>query len=35
MFETPLPTPQSISEPVLSHPAAVPAGATAAAEKKG
>jgi len=35
MFETPLPTPESISEPVLSHPAAVPAGAVAAPEKKG
>jgi quinol-cytochrome oxidoreductase complex cytochrome b subunit len=35
MFETPLPTPESISEPVLSHPATVPAGATAAPEKKG
>jgi quinol-cytochrome oxidoreductase complex cytochrome b subunit len=35
MFETPLPVPQSISEPVLSHPASVPAGAAAAPEKKG
>jgi quinol-cytochrome oxidoreductase complex cytochrome b subunit len=35
MFETPLPTPESISEPVLAHPATIPAGATAAPEKKG
>ncbi len=35
LFETPLPVPESISEPVLSHPASVPAGATAAPEKKG
>jgi quinol-cytochrome oxidoreductase complex cytochrome b subunit len=35
MFETPLPTPESISEPVLAHPATVPAGAAAAPEKKG
>ena len=35
MFETPLPTPESISEPVLAHPASVPAGAAAAPEKKG
>jgi quinol-cytochrome oxidoreductase complex cytochrome b subunit len=35
MFETPLPVPLSISEPVLSHPATVPAGAAAAPEKKG
>jgi ubiquinol-cytochrome c reductase cytochrome b subunit len=33
--ETPLPVPESISTPVLSHPAATPAGATAAPEKKG
>jgi len=33
--ETPLPAPESISTPVLSHPAAVPAGAAAAPEKKG
>jgi ubiquinol-cytochrome c reductase cytochrome b subunit len=33
--ETPLPAPDSISTPVLSHPAATPAGATAAPEKKG
>jgi quinol-cytochrome oxidoreductase complex cytochrome b subunit len=34
-FERPLPTPESISEPVLSHPATVPAGAVASPEKKG
>jgi ubiquinol-cytochrome c reductase cytochrome b subunit len=33
--ETPLPVPDSISTPVLAHPAAVPAGAPAAPEKKG
>jgi ubiquinol-cytochrome c reductase cytochrome b subunit len=33
--EKPLPVPQSISEPVLSHPAGAPAGATASPEKKG
>ncbi|HZZ86720.1 MAG TPA: cytochrome b N-terminal domain-containing protein [Caulobacteraceae bacterium] len=33
--ETPLPAPESISSPVLSHPAAAPAGAAAAPEKKG
>jgi len=33
--ETPLPQPESISSPVLSHPAAAPAGATAAPETKG
>jgi ubiquinol-cytochrome c reductase cytochrome b subunit len=33
--ETPLPAPESISTPVLSHPAAAPAGASAAPEKKG
>src|SRR6185369_404663 len=33
--ETPLPVPESISSPVLSHPAAAPAGAAAAPEKKG
>jgi len=33
--EKPLPVPDSISTPVLSHPAATPAGATAAPEKKG
>jgi ubiquinol-cytochrome c reductase cytochrome b subunit len=34
-LERPLPTPESISEPVLSHPATVPAGAAASPEKKG
>ena len=33
--ETPLPVPESISTPVLSHPAAAPAGSVAAPEKKG
>jgi ubiquinol-cytochrome c reductase cytochrome b subunit len=33
--EKPLPAPESISSPVLSHPAAAPAGAPAAPEKKG
>jgi ubiquinol-cytochrome c reductase cytochrome b subunit len=33
--ETPLPSPESISSPVLAHPAAAPAGAVAAPEKKG
>ncbi|HEY2706706.1 MAG TPA: cytochrome b/b6 [Caulobacteraceae bacterium] len=33
--ETPLPAPESISSPVLSHPAAAPGGAAAAPEKKG
>jgi len=33
--ETPLPAPESISTPVLSHPAATPAGAVAAPEHKG
>ena len=35
LTETPLPVPESISTPVLSHPAAAPAGAAAAPEKKG
>ncbi|HKT54770.1 MAG TPA: cytochrome b/b6 [Caulobacteraceae bacterium] len=35
LFETTLPVPDSISTPVLSHPAAAPAGAVAAPEKKG
>ncbi|MDO8409878.1 MAG: cytochrome b/b6 [Phenylobacterium sp.] len=35
LTETPLPQPESISTPVLSHPASTPAGATAAPEKKG
>jgi ubiquinol-cytochrome c reductase cytochrome b subunit len=34
-FETPLPVPDSLYTPVLSHPAGVPAGATAAPETKG
>jgi len=33
--ETPLPVPESISTPVLSHPAAAPQGAPAAPEQKG
>jgi quinol-cytochrome oxidoreductase complex cytochrome b subunit len=35
LTETPLAIPDSISTPVLSHPAAMPSGATAQAEKKG
>jgi quinol-cytochrome oxidoreductase complex cytochrome b subunit len=35
LTETPLPVPESISAPVLSHPAATPAGAVAAPEKRG
>jgi ubiquinol-cytochrome c reductase cytochrome b subunit len=35
LTETPLPVPESISEPVLSHPAATPAGAAASPEKRG
>jgi ubiquinol-cytochrome c reductase cytochrome b subunit len=35
LIETPLPVPESISAPVLSHPAAAPAGAAASPEKKG
>ena len=35
LFETPLPVPESISAPVLSHPAATPAGAVASPEKRG
>jgi ubiquinol-cytochrome c reductase cytochrome b subunit len=35
LFETPLPVPESISTPVLSASASVPAGAAAAPEKKG
>jgi len=35
LTETPLPVPESISEPVLSHPATTPAGATASPEKRG
>jgi len=35
LTEKPLPVPDSISEPVLSHPATTPAGATASPEKRG
>ena len=35
LTETPLPVPESISAPVLSHPAATPAGAAASPEKRG
>ena len=35
LTETPLPQPESISEPVLSHPASTPAGAVASPEKRG
>jgi ubiquinol-cytochrome c reductase cytochrome b subunit len=35
LTETPLPTPDSISAPVLSHPASAPAGAVASPEKRG
>ncbi|WP_312165843.1 cytochrome b/b6 [Phenylobacterium sp.] len=35
LTETPLPVPESISEPVLSHPANAPAGAAASPEKRG
>ena len=35
LTETPLPQPESISEPVLSHPANAPAGAAASPEKRG
>lgn len=35
LTETPLPVPESISEPVLSHPATTPAGAAASPEKRG
>jgi ubiquinol-cytochrome c reductase cytochrome b subunit len=35
LTETPLPVPESISSPVLSHPAAAPAGAAASPEKRG
>lgn len=35
LTETPLPVPESISEPVLSHPATTPAGAVASPEKRG
>ena len=35
LCETPLPVPDSLFTPVLSHPAGAPAGASAAPEKKG
>ncbi len=35
LTETPLPVPESISEPILSHPAAMPAGAAASPEMRG
>jgi quinol-cytochrome oxidoreductase complex cytochrome b subunit len=35
LTETPLPEPESISAPVLSHPASAPAGAAASPEKRG
>jgi len=35
LTETPLPVPESISAPVLSHPATTPAGAVASPEKRG
>ena len=35
LTETPLPAPESISSPVLSHPASAPAGAVASPEKRG
>jgi ubiquinol-cytochrome c reductase cytochrome b subunit len=35
LTETPLPEPESISTPVLSHPASAPAGAVASPEKRG
>ncbi|HEX3365974.1 cytochrome b [Phenylobacterium sp.] len=35
LTETPLPEPESISTPVLSHPASAPAGAAASPEKRG
>jgi ubiquinol-cytochrome c reductase cytochrome b subunit len=35
LTETPLPVPEGISEPVLSHPATTPAGAAASPEKRG
>jgi len=35
LIETPLPTPETIASPALSHPATTPAGAVADAEKKG
>ncbi|HEY8002895.1 MAG TPA: cytochrome b N-terminal domain-containing protein, partial [Phenylobacterium sp.] len=35
LTETPLPVPESISSPVLSHPASAPTGAVASPEKRG
>ncbi|WP_293677123.1 cytochrome b N-terminal domain-containing protein [uncultured Phenylobacterium sp.] len=35
LTETPLPIPEGISEPVLSHPAVTPAGAVSSPEKRG
>jgi ubiquinol-cytochrome c reductase cytochrome b subunit len=35
LTETPLPVPESISAPVLSHPASAPAGSVASPEKRG
>jgi quinol-cytochrome oxidoreductase complex cytochrome b subunit len=35
LIETPLPVPESISAPVLSHPASTPTGAVASPEKRG
>jgi len=35
LTETPLPAPESISSPVLSHPASAPSGAVASPEKRG
>ena len=35
LTETPKPIPESISEPVLSHPAVAPAGAVSSPEKRG
>jgi len=35
LTETPLPVPESISAPVLSHPASAPTGAVASPEKRG
>jgi quinol-cytochrome oxidoreductase complex cytochrome b subunit len=35
LYEKPLPAPESISSPVLAHPAATPSRATASPEKKG
>ena len=35
LTETPLPVPEGISTPVLSHPATTPAGAAASPEKRG